>query len=642
MEDKLLSAWQQLSPEQKRATSWEEGPLLVLAGPGSGKTRVLTCRIARLLESSKDEKFRILALTFTNKAADEMRTRVADLAPGQESRVFLGTFHSFCADVLRQHGVHLGISPNFRIYSLESDLQAVLNEAVEAAKETSEIVSDLDKRTLPVIQNLKANLILPENCRGAFKDASFADRMSIVYAAYEAQLAKRNALDFNSLILRAYQLFVQYPAFARRYRMVYKYVCVDEFQDTNLAQYRLVRALLGENHKNIFAVADDDQVIYQWNGASYKRVSEFVTDYSASILQLLVNFRCPPEIVDLANNLIRFNFLRRRDKLPLSAHRAAGNKEVVRLLPVFDDSEQEAAAVAKDIVHKHGFEPGSVAVLARRRKLLEPIERCLRDLGLAAVISQRKDEFLCPVFVWLHAVLRLSSDRQDAAILEAVCGSFGQLTGVALDPGAVVTQAKAYGRDYLRHWLKLAREEAIDGTVQEILDVTNRLIAEGSNFRGFIDRVIAWADSLAEAYKQESWPGRGLFELYGEERSAWEDLERQITFSLGDDTTLEAFLQELEMRSKDPAGQKDAVTLMTIHSAKGKEFKHVYLVGMVEDELPSYFAKKSGDFSPEMEEERRSCFVAITRAMETLTLSYARRYGGWPKQPSRFLAEMGL
>ena len=154
MNKDLENAWQKLSPVQKKAAEWADGALLVLAGPGSGKTRVLTCRIAKILEESQDKNFRILGLTFTNKAADEMRMRVANLVPGQEGRLFLGTFHSFCADVLRQHGVHLGINPNFQIYSQDLDLQAVLDDAVNDAKKNSDIISDLDKKTLPVIQIL--------------------------------------------------------------------------------------------------------------------------------------------------------------------------------------------------------------------------------------------------------------------------------------------------------------------------------------------------------------------------------------------------------------------------------------------------------------------------------------------------------
>lgn len=641
------TAWQELSPIQKEAAGWDEGPMLVLAGPGTGKTRVLTCRIAHILDSSRDKNFRILALTFTNKAAGEMRDRVTNLIPESEERFFIGTFHSFCADVLRQHGIHLGINPNFQIYSQDADLQAVLNDAVEEAKKKSEIVSDLDRKTLAVIKRLKSLLTLPDDCCEVFQDPKFGERMAVVYPAYEAELAKQNALDFDSLILKAYQLFTKFPAFAKRYRTVYPYICIDEFQDTNSAQYGLIRALTGDQHRNLFIVADDDQIIYQWNGASHKRIVEFRSDYSAHILQLPVVFRCPPEIVALANNLIRHNFLRAPDKKPLEAFcpSPGPGKETIRLLPAFADSESEALGIARDIKERHSAQLDSVVVLGRSRKLLKGVEQAFQSEGLPAVIAQRKDEFESTPFVWLHSILRLANERSSRSCLETMCGTFAQLAGVEIDPDDVITQAQASNRDYLQHWIKLvlAREEALDTQAKEIINQASRLLGEGRDFGGFSKLALDWFSKLAQAEQQaDSDPTIEVFARYEEERAVWEELVREITGSLGARITLEAFLQEIQMRSKESPPAPGTVVLMTIHGAKGKEFDHVYLVGIVDDELPSFQSKRKGDDSPEMEEERRNCFVAITRTIKTLTLSYAEEYRGWPKTPSRFLFEMGL
>ena len=641
----FIAAWEGLSPIQKEAAIWDGGPMLLLAGPGTGKTRVLTCRIAHILDSSHDKNFRILALTFTNKAADEMRSRVMNFVPGLEGRLFLGTFHSFCAGVLRQHGTHLNINPNFHIYSQDVDLQALLDDAVEEAKKTSDVVSDLDKKTLPVIKRLKSLLVLPENCREVFRDPKFGERMSIVYPAYEAELTKRNALDFDSLILKAYQLFTKFPAFAKRYRMVYPYICIDEFQDTNHAQYGLVRAITEDQHRNLFVVADDDQIIYQWNGASHKRIVAFRNDYLAEVLQLLVNYRCPPEIVKLANELIRHNFLRTADKKPLEAFRPRPGPDecTVRLLPVFPNFEAEATGIARDIKRLHSGHLGSVVVLGRSRKLLEGAERALQSEGLPAVISQRKDEFESAPFVWLHSILRFANDRQNRGYLEAVCGAFAQLTEVEINPEDVITQAQASNRDYLQHWIKLVREDTSNALVKEIINQTSRFLGEGRNFHTFSRLALDWFSKLVQVYQQaDSDPTIEVFTRYEEERFVWEELMRETTESLGAEITLEAFLQELQMHSKESPPKPNTVVLMTIHGAKGKEFDHVYLVGLVDDELPSFQSKRKGDNSPEMEEERRNCFVAITRTVETLTLSYAEEYRGWPKEPSRFLLEMGL
>lgn len=641
------AAWEELSPIQKEVAEWNNGPILVLAGPGSGKTRVLTCRIAHILNTSRDENFRVLALTFTNKAADEMRGRIINYAPGLEGRLFLGTFHSFCADVLRQHGTHLNINPNFHIYSKDIDLQAVLDDAVDKAKKESNIISDFDKKTLPIIKRLKSKLVLPKNSLQAFKDPKIGERMSIVYPAYEEELTLRNALDFNSLIFYTYLLFKKYPAFAKRYRIVYPYICIDEFQDTNHAQYALVRALTEDVHKNIFVVADDDQIIYQWNGASHKRLVEFRNEYLAEVFQLPVVFRCPPKIVELANKLIRFNFLRSPEKKPLVAFRSSldSDKETVRLLPEFPNFKSEAVGIARDIRNLHKHHLGSVVVLGRNRKLLQGVEQAMHNEQLPAVISQRKDDFESAPFVWLHSILLLANDRQNQNFFDAVCGAFNQLTGVGIDPDEVITQAKASNRDYLQHWIKnvLAHEDTSNFQVIEIINQTSRFLGEGRDFRTFSRIALDWFGTLVQDHLEDDNDSTiEKFPRYEEERFVWEELMREITESQGVDITLEAFLQELQMHSKESIPGPNSVVLMTIHGAKGKEFDHVYLIGLVDDVLPSFQSKQKGDNSPEMEEERRNCFVAITRSIKTLTLSYAERYSGWAKEPSRFLFEMGL
>lgn len=639
----FIEARNKLNPIQAEATEWDKGPVVVLAGPGSGKTRVLTCRIARILDATREQNFRILGLTFTNKAADEMRTRVANFVPGEEGRLFLGTFHSFCADILRQHGTHLDINPNFNIYSQTADLNAVLNDAVEEAKKSSDIISDLDKKTLPVIQHLKSLLIFPEECYESFSDKDFAKRMAIIYGAYESELTKHNALDFNSLILKAYQLFMKFPAFAKRYRTIYPYICIDEFQDTNHAQYHFIRTLTGDQHKNLFIVADDDQIIYQWNGASHKRVMEFIDDYSPKVLQLPMNYRCPPKIVELANNLISHNFLRTRSKKPLEAFRLDKDKNTVRLLPLFSDFDSEVSEVAKDIKKNHTSHLGSVVILGRSRKLLESAQFALQTEGISAVISQRKDDFESTPFIWLNSILHLANDTQNTFYLEAVCGTFSQLTKINIDPDDVILKAQASNLGYLQHWVKLVRNKISNTSIKNMVQNVSRYLIESRDFQTFSKFTLDWFHQLSQIiHKDDRDPTIETFAGYKEEHQVWDELIREITNSLGEDISLEAFLQELQMHSKEPTPKPNTVVLMTIHGAKGKEFDHVYLIGLVEDELPSFQSKQKGDKSPEMEEERRNCFVAITRTIKTLTLSYAKKYRGWSKKPSRFLYEMGL
>jgi len=518
-----------------------------------------------------------------------------------------------------------------------------MNEAIVQAKNVNTNIVDSDKRRLPIIQRLKSSLISPDDCFAVFPDEKFAEKIALIYKIYEQELNRHNALDFNSLILKAYELFTKYPAFSKRYRKVYPYICIDEFQDTNFAQYRLMRSITGDLNKNLFVVADDDQIIYQWNGASYKRIAEFITDYSPKIIQLPMNYRCPPEIVTLANNLIQNNFLRTENKLPLEAFRHIREINSVRMFSAFRDFNEEAASIAKDIRMHHSDHLDSVVILARRRKLLETIKSAMQNEGLPAMISQRKDEFESPPFMWLHSILRLANERQNCDYLEAVCGAFSQITDVKIDPDDVVVEAKASNGDYLQHWIKLVCEKAVSQSTLEIVKKTSSFLGEGRNFYLFSKESLEWFSKMTQnASIGLDNQDDEAFICYNDEYSAWKELTNDIIGALGSNITLEAFLQELQMRSKEPSIRPGTIILTTIHGAKSKEFDHVYLVGLVDDELPSFQSKQKGNKSPEMEEERRNCFVAITRTIKTLTLSYASEYFGWQKKPSRFLFEMGL
>lgn len=636
-------AWNDLSEIQRQAAEWGQGPLLLLAGPGSGKTRVLTCRIARLLEDSAGQNFRILGLTFTNKAANEMKERVEKYVPEQQRRIFLGTFHSFCADVLRQHGTHVGIRPDFSIFSLENDLLELLKEALHTEPALHEGAGNgkpEPKDILGMIHRLKANLVFPEQAQRAFRNPDLGERMAVAYEAYEEALKKHGALDFDSLILRTYQLLRDFPTFAQFIHAVYPYVCIDEFQDTNLSQYRLIREMVAPGQRNIFAVADDDQIIYQWNGASHERIKQFVADFGPEVLQLPVNYRCPAEVVDLANRLIQHNFLRTTTKPPTLANSRPQAADVVRVRGGCRDEDEEGRAIAADIKERHPT-TGSVAVLARNRRLLDLIQKALSDQGIPNALLQRKDEFRSTPIVWLHSVYRLAADPKNEQYLEAVCGSFKELTGIETERGDIILEAEGQALGFLILWLQAARRADTAKRCQGILDQLALCLVSGRDFQRLSREAMSWFEQLEKGDRGNA-AGEERFAMFAEEKDVWEALLQEIVGLLGREVSLEAFLQELQMRSKEPTPAPGGVVLLTIHGAKGKEFDHVYLAGMVEDELPSFQSKRRGDKSPEMEEERRNCFVAITRARQSLTISFAEHYRGWPKEPSRFLFEMGL
>ena len=641
--ESFKKVWNELSPIQREVVEWDTGSLFLLAGPGSGKTRVLSSRIAHILDSTRDKNFHILALTFTNKAADEMRSRVEEYVPGLENRLFIGTFHSFCADVLRQNGSQLGINSNFNIYSLDTDLLAVLNKAIIEVRRKFDLEIRPDKNLLSVIHSLKSHFILPENCCKFYQSKEKGEQISLLYRTYEDELVKSNALDFDSLIFNTYKLFTKYPAIARRYRAVYQYLCIDEFQDTNYSQFILLRAFTGNEYKNVFIVADDDQIIYQWNGASYKRIEEFIDNYSPKKIQLPLNYRCPPEIVKLANNLIQHNFLRTANKKPLQPFRPSSEKTRVRILSQFDDFSSEVSGIAKDVKCLHFDNLNSVAILGRSRWLLEAAKKALIDEGLQAIILQRKDNFESTPFKWLYSILNLANNRQDKSSLETVCGTFTELTQIEVNIEDVIRQAEISNNDYLQKWIAIIQQRDIDKSTQELIDKTFLCLGEGRHFIEYIEFATVWFNELISGkQKNSAMSADDIFTGYIEELHVWNELVKEITHSLGDSLTLEAFLQELQLRSKESIPEKDTVVLMTIHGAKGKEFDHVYLIGLVDEQLPSYQSINKGESSPEMEEERRTCFVAITRTIETLTMSYARKYKGWNREPSRFIYEMGL
>lgn len=635
-ENPLAPALEKLTEIQRQAVEWDQGSLLVLAGPGSGKTQVLTCRIARLLDGSRDQNFRVLALTFTHKAADEMKARVGGLVPGLEERATIGTFHSFCSQILRQHGVHLGINPDFGIYSTDDDRRAILEDALRRAKGEGKAVSLDDVKYLGQIDDMKAKLIDPAKAEEALARFEDRKRAALAYQLYEEELRRINALDFNSLIFEAYRLIKTFPAIAARYRKSYPHWLLDEFQDTNRAQYTLVRTLAGEEFRNIFAVADDDQIIYEWNGASYKQIQSFVTDFSAQSIQLPTNYRCPAAIVEAANHLVVYNAHRTSSKKPLIA-----GKTDVKYPPsehiqvrVFGTEEEEAAGIAQEIADRECSHRGQTAVLGRTRALLDRMHTAFKERHVPSVIAQRRDNFLSPEFRWLVAALRQITRPLDRRNLAVLTESFNRMTETSLSVEQVITDAETTGRGYLATWLEEAGKQNLQPTETAFLRLISPAVTNHSIVKEAIKAILGEFGNRLNGPDAES--------DLAEDMAAWRELTRDIAGHIGKNAPLDQFLQELQLRSKEPSPKPDTVTLMTIHGAKGKEFDFVYVIGLAEDVMPSFQSREKGDQSPEMEEERRNCFVAITRTKECLVLSRAESYRGWQKKPSRFLVEMEL
>ena len=630
-----------LNANQLEAVSWTDGPLLVLAGPGSGKTRVLTYRIARIVEDSHGKPFRILGLTFTNRAASEMNTRIQGLVPNARNRIRLTTFHSFCVDLLRQHGHHIGLRPDFTILPQDVDREAVLDEAINDVRLEHPEVFHSGQQLLPVVSRLLDNCVSAD---GALEELSSRNvdnalALAAIYASYRRLMIENNQLDFGCLIAEALGLLERNPNIRRLINRIYTYVCVDEFQDTNLAQYRMLSYLVNPATKNLFVVADDDQIIYQWNGADPKRLHSLREDFGVTVLQLPENYRCPPSVVEAANKLINYNLTRYFDKAALVAHKRSQESDVIRV-ETFESFEEEADWIASDIALRHADARCDSVVLARTRRLLEPVVSALEANGIAAYIAVRKDEFLSNKMIWLHSVLRLANARQDREQLRRVCKSFFELAGVNLQVRDIISDAAAAEGDYLRAWHRTASSRPqLDQRTRLFLDGFIPVLSEKLDFRPFINAAFAWFENLPNVGP----PSKDNESEFVEEYNTWHELAEEVDREYGrEQVTLNVLLQGFDLRSKTHSAPKDAVLCYTIHGAKGAEFQHVYLVGLVEDQLPSYWAVKKGPDSHEIQEERRNCFVAITRVQNSLTLTYSQKVFGWSKTPSRFLKEMEL
>lgn len=630
-----------LNDRQLEAVNWQEGPLLVLAGPGSGKTKVLTTRIARLIEESSAEHFRILGLTFTNKAASEMRQRIEGLVAGSGNRVLLTTFHSFAGDILRQHGHLVGLKPDFNVISQDGERIALLNEAIAKADFDHESLDFSGERLLPLINRMLENDVELDSVASMRMSLPPDQHEAIraIYASYRQHLIACNSLDFPTLIAEAVRIFRDKPAVCRQAQRVFKFICVDEFQDTNLSQYHLLQYLINEQSKNLFVVADDDQIIYQWNGASPERLNQLRSDFGMSQIQLPANYRCPPEVIAIANKLIAHNTTRSADKQNLQALKPYAEGKAIRY-GSFNSFEEEVSWVARDIASRNQQERSRCVVLARTRKALEVALEQLQSKSVPAFLAMRKDEFVSAPLRWLHAALRLANNPQDREQVRRLCKAFYALEGLQIDPSNVISSSDAFGGSALRAFLSIALARAeIGQETSAFLTSAIPTLANKLDFRTFTQLTFDWAELIQDMAIETDEP----FAEYADEKATWSELKSEIEGQFGpENVTLNVLLQELDMRSKAPAPPKGAVPCFTVHASKGMEFGHVYLIGMVEDQLPSWAAVKKGADSHEMQEERRNCFVAITRTEDSLTMTYAHRMFGWGKAPSRFLREMGL
>ncbi|HEY3542575.1 MAG TPA: UvrD-helicase domain-containing protein [Gaiellaceae bacterium] len=625
---------QDLNPAQREAVLTTEGPVLVIAGAGSGKTRVLTRRIAHLLNAVGVEPPEILAITFTNKAAGEMRERLADLVGPPARACWVMTFHAACGRILRREAPRLGYRTNFTIYD-SADQNRLVKQCLE------ELDRD-PKRFTPrgihsQISNAKNQLIGPEEYKS--RVASFYDQtVADVYELYQRRMFASNAVDFDDMLYLTVDVLERFPEAREKWQKAFRYVLVDEYQDTNHAQYRFLQ-ILAEPDMNVFAVGDPDQSIYAFRGADIRNVLEFERDFAgARTIALEQNYRSTNNILEAANGVISHN----RERKPKNLWSDLGEGDPVRVVEV-EDEHAEARYVAAEIAMlvEQGFNGNEIAVFYRTNAQSRVLEDVLVRQGVAYQVIGGPRFYERAEIKDLVAYLQVIDNPYDAV----------SLLRIANRP------RRGIGDSTLAKLMSFA-----DDAEMTLWEATDRCAAAGvgtgpakavASFRTVVLSLMSAAQELNVAELIEAVLDRtGYLESLEAERTIEaqgriENLQELVALARewlesAAEPTLSSFLQEVSLYSDQDAirGEGSLVTLMTLHNAKGLEFRAVYLIGMEEGIFPhSRSIEEQG-----IEEERRLCYVGMTRAMERLTLLHASSrmlYGGRSYNlPSRFLDEL--
>lgn len=626
-----------LNGPQKEAVVTTEGPVLILAGAGSGKTKALTHRIAYIIDQKLAQPWNILAITFTNKAAGEMRDRVDVLTGEKGQDVWVSTFHSMCAKILRRYAEKLGYTSSFSIY--DTDEQKTLIRQVVSSLE-------LDKKNYPersmlsIISSAKNSMLTPD----LFEKENMGDfrmrKVSDIYRTYQEQLQKNNAMDFDDLLLKTVELFEYNEDVLSYYQDRFRYIHVDEYQDTNAVQFRLV-SMLAKKHRNLCVVGDDDQSIYKFRGADIRNILDFEKTFpDAVVIRLEQNYRSTKNILGVANEVIRNN-QGRKDKTLWTKNDAGPQVEFYEYESAYD----EADGVIRDIIqNKEKYPYGSCAVLYRtnaQSRIFE--EKCVaynvpyRMVG-GVNFYQRKE--IKDLISYLKTI---ENGRDDLAVLRIINvprRGIGNVTLARLESIAAEAGMSLY--DVIQEGSLLSGIGRAAGKITEFGKqlAAFRQLAAGITVKDLLEKVLDETGYKAELIAEDTV----------ESKARIENIEELISKAaeFGDEPddpeALGRFLEEVALVADVDSlnNDDDRVVLMTLHAAKGLEFPKVYMAGMEEGLFPGRMAMFSGD--EDIEEERRLCYVGMTRAKESLALTaaHSRMLNGETTYPktSRFVNEI--
>jgi DNA helicase-2/ATP-dependent DNA helicase PcrA len=631
-----------LNPNQRKAVEHTEGPLMIIAGAGSGKTRVLTYRIAHLIQKGVDP-FNILSLTFTNKAASEMKLRIERLIGLEARNTWMGTFHSTFAKILRVEGNRLGFPSNFTIYDSD-DSKSLIRSVVKEMRLDDKVYKP--NTVLSRISGAKNRLISWETYQNdpfikADDEAAMKPRMAEVYKTYQKRLFKSSAMDFDDLLFNTNILFRDHPDVLNKYQQRFKYVMVDEFQDTNLSQY-LITKRLAAVHQNICVVGDDAQSIYAFRGADIQNILNFEKDYpELFVVKLEQNYRSTKNIVTAANSIISKN--KAQLKKDIWTQNDQGDPiEVIKSASDNEEGRMVAMTIFEEKNNKQ-LNNSDFAVLYRTNSQSRSIEEALRKMNIHYKIVGGLSFYQRKEIKDVMAYLRFVTNHDDEEAFKRIINYPKRGIG---DSSVEKMMVAAYEHDIPLWEVLVNASSFLSGRAANSVDDFTTMIksfkmeAERKDAFEAASFIAKQSGLLRDLYEDKTIEGLNRYENVQELLNA---IKEYVDNPENEDTSLGAFLQEIALltdndRDKD---QTDNVTLMTIHSSKGLEFKYVFVVGMEEDLFPSQMMMQSRE---DLEEERRLFYVASTRAMEKLYLSYALsryRFGRLLNcEPSRFLEEV--
>lgn len=616
-----MSIYDKLNEQQKEGVFTTEGAVLILAGAGSGKTGVLTHRIAHLIDDLGVNSYNILAITFTNKAAKEMKERVDRLVGMGADSAWIMTFHAACVRILRRYICRIGYDNNFTIYDTD-DQKSVIKDILK--RKNLDPKQYKDRTILSVISNAKDNLISPDDMYQSSGGNYNTMKTAEIYREYQEQLKKNNAVDFDDIIGLTVKLFNEDKEVLRYYQERFRYIMVDEYQDTNRAQFNLIRLLAG-GYGNLCVVGDDDQSIYKFRGADINNILDFEKYFNdAKIIKLEQNYRSTQKILDVANEVIKNNAGRKDKRLWTSVK--DGTKVIFN---VYENEYEEARGIAEDIAHRHLHDRkdySDFAILYRTNAQSRSLEEKLieknipyRIYGGINFYARRE---IKDILAYLKTIDNARDDLAVKRILNVPKRGIGAASVAKVDDYAYENDITFYVA------LRQAKEvpglqravSKVEGFVTqiEILKSKSQYIGVGKLIEEIIETVgySDYIDTESESDEQATERRQNIDELISKAVQYEETVDEPSLSGFLEEVALVADIDNLDENN-------DMVSLMTIHSAKGLEFPIVYLAGMEDGLFPSYMSISTGDES-DIEEERRLCYVGITRAKETLIMSAAR------------------